>query len=434
MKKIFYSLALLISVFASCKKDKPEEGPDVPPPGELTQKLKLPLGAAIGNAIQKEIGGAGGTIQSSDGVIKVTIPAGALDGTTTFSVQEVENTLGTRAKSYRLRPEGVNFKKAVTISYRYAGIDLGSVDPRMFFLAFQDKDGYYYSANKTKGNLNDNTLTVETMHFSDWTFYSQYDIIASPARIEEGKVYLRESEDVKIYVTSSARSEGKGEVDDLLVNLYDPVIAGAKWEYSPRKGALTIGEHNAVVYKAPPKISKTEEIVVTATLTGDLGKDNQGNPVKLMQLVQPVVLENDDYFLLTESGVELAATRFDAELIPGMGIQIFANFVNGYNFSAYLYGTTPASYSYNQHGAEGAAVLELVPEDQRGFVVFRPKECLNGGDGLVYSPGAMIIKSIGHSAGKYFEGEFSCTMYRFDYCSSGVSKAISGRFKIRKQG
>lgn len=184
MKKIVYALALAISVFTSCKKDK-QEDPIVTPPGELTQKLKLPLGAVIGNAVQKEIGAAGGSIQSPDGVIRITVPAGALETTASFSVQEVENTLETRARSYRLRPEGVNFKKPVTITYHYASIDLGSIDPRLLFLAFQDKDGYYYSANKTKGNLNNNTLTVETTHFSDWTFYSRYDLDVADARVEK---------------------------------------------------------------------------------------------------------------------------------------------------------------------------------------------------------------------------------------------------------
>lgn len=433
MKKIVYVLALAISVFTSCKKDK-QEDPIVTPPGELIQKLKLPLGAVIGNAVQKEIGAAGGSIQSADGVIKITVPAGALESTASFSVQEVENTLETRAKSYRLRPEGVNFKKPVTVTYNYASIDLGSIDPRLLFLAFQDKDGYYYSANKTKGNLNNNTLTVETTHFSDWTFYSRYDLELTDARIENGKVYLRESEDVKVWVSSSLQPEGKGDVDGLLVRLGDPIALGAKWEFSPRKGSITIANGNTAVYKAPARITQTEEIVITATLTGDLGKDNAGNPVKLMQLVQPVVLENDDYFILTEDGNDMSATEFEASLIAGVGVQIAARFSNGYHLSAYTYGSAAASYPYNMHGMPGNAALELVGQDQRAFIVYRAEDCINGNGRTIFSPGAFVLKSVAHTAGKYFEGEFNCTMFRFDYCNSSVKKTISGRFKIRKQG
>ncbi|MET0461736.1 MAG: hypothetical protein ABW007_01225 [Chitinophagaceae bacterium] len=434
MKKIFYSLALLLSVFASCKKDRPDERPDTSPPGELTQKLQRPLGAPIGQLVQKEIGATGGSIQSGDGVVNITIPAGAVEGATVFSIQEVENTLNSRGRSYRLRPEGINFKKNVKITYRYAGIDLGSVDPRMLFLAFQDKDGYYYSANKTKGNLNDNTLTVEAAHFSDWTFYSRYDLNIDGGRKDGGKVFLRESETVKVNVYASPKSDGKNEIDELLSPLYDPVMSSVQWDFSPRKGSLQVGSDRIATYKAPAKISKTEEIVITATLTGDIGKDNQGNPVKLMQLVQPVVLENDDYFILSEDGQEMDASDFSATLVEGMGVQLSARFPNGYNLSAYTYGSAVASYPYNMHGVSGSATLELVGPDQRAFIVYRPEDCVNGNGQSIFSPGAFVLKSVGHTAGKYFEGEFNCTMFRFDFCNSTVKKSIAGRFKIRKQG
>ncbi|MCG2615299.1 hypothetical protein LZZ85_13450 [Terrimonas sp. NA20] len=434
MKKIFYTLALILSVLTSCKKDKPEEDPEGPPPGELSQKLKLPLGAPVGSAVQKEIGAAGGVIQSPDGVIKITVPAGAVDVPTAFSVQEVTNTLETRARSYRLRPEGVNFKKPLTVTYRYAGIDIGSIDPRMLFLAFQDKDGYYYSANKTKGDLNNHTLTVETTHFSDWTFYSRYDLNIDGGRKEGGRVFLRESEKVKVNVYVSPKSEGEDDIDELLSPLYDPVMSSVQWDFSPKKGSLQISVDRIASYQAPAKISRTEEIVITATLTGDIGKDNQGNPVRLMQLVQPVVLENDDYFILSEDGEEMVAADFSATLIEGMGVQLSARFPNGYNLSAYTYGSAVASYPYNMHGVAGSATLELVGQDQRSFIVYRAEDCFNGNGQAIFSPGAFVLKSVGHTAGKYFEGEFTCTMFRFDFCNSTVKKSISGRFKIRKQG
>lgn len=426
--KLLLLLCLSVSFFA-CKKGNVNK-PGSPAAGGV---LKLPHGAPTGNAVIKEIGPGGGILQSADGVLQITVPAGAVDNQVGFSVQPVENTLGTRALSYRLKPEGVNFKKPVTITYNYSSIDLGTTDPKYLFLACQDAQGYYYSANKTKGDKASNTLTVETTHFSDWTFYSLYEFYIRQGKAVNGKIQLAASESAELGINSLVPKSSGGELDALIAPLENPVISAAGWDFIDKKGTLTVVQtQGKAVYKAPFKIEKEQEIVITAMLNGNLGKDNEGNPVRQMQLSQPVRLITDDYFILSENGVEMSASEFNGDLIQLYGVQIFAKFPNGYNLSSYIYSTSTGNFGYDMHGVPGKANLELVPSDNKAYIVFRPENCQQPGS-LIFSPGSFKLTSVANSIGEYFEGSFTCTMFKFSWCESGGTKTISGRFRIRKK-
>jgi hypothetical protein len=429
MKNKFLLLLCMSVVLFACKKNR-VQSPQ--PPAAAGTQLKLPLGKPTGDAIITQIGANGGSFQSADGVIKVTVPAGAVENNVSFSVQPVENTLGSKALSYRLKPEGVNFKKPVTITYNYASINLGTTNPKHLFLACQDAEGNYFSAKNTKGNVANHTLTVETTHFSDWTFYALYDFWVKEGNVVDGKIRLAASESAELGITRHVPKPADGDLDALLVPLSDPIIANAGWELLPKKGILTVNQFQGkATYKAPVKIDRQEEVIVTAMMNGELGKDNEGNLIRQMQLAQPITLTTDDYFILTENGNETNATEFSGEYIQLLGTQIFAKFPNGYNLSCYAYGGT-GNYAYYTHGTPGKATLELVPGDGKGYIVFRPEDCTQPKD-LVYSPGSFTVTSVAMSVGQYFEGHFTCTMFKFNYCEGGGSKTISGRFRIRKK-
>ncbi|MGB8193456.1 MAG: hypothetical protein WCF67_16110 [Chitinophagaceae bacterium] len=423
-------LIICMSLFLFACKKTGVQTPGVPPASGL---LKLPLGQPTGNAITKEIGAEGGTLQSSDGVMKLTIPAGAVQNATLFSIQPVENTLGSKAKSYRLKPEGVSFKKPVTITYNYSSINTGTIDPKYLFLACQDQQGYYYSAKHTKGNKANHTLTVETTHFSDWTFYAMYEFYIREGNVVDGKIVLGEDESAELIITRLTPKTSDGDLDALLAPLADPVITAAGWDFLPKKGTLTVSQREGKgVYRAPKIISSQQDVIVTAMMNGDLGKDNEGNPVRQMQLSQPIRLVTGDYFILKEDGVEMNATDFSAELIHLYGVEMNARFSNGYNLSCYVYATSPGNYGYNMHGTPGKASMELVPADGKSYIVFRPDRCDQPGE-LVFSPGSFILTSVANSVGQYFEGSFSATLYKFSYCESGGTKTISGKFRFRKK-
>ncbi|MFT3675133.1 MAG: hypothetical protein QM781_04470 [Chitinophagaceae bacterium] len=428
MKQCTLLLLLLSSVFISCKKNSQgTEQPDSP-----ANHLKRPHGNPTGEATTIRIGSQGGELISNDGRMKIIIPTGAVTETVLFSVQEVENVLESEAKSYRLLPEEVNFQKPVTITYYYGGLELGTMHPDFLFLAFQDREGYFYSANKTRGDRQQQTLSVATSHFSDWTFFSEYELFfPDDHALVNGELHLLEKEQARIILTSR-RLDKKKDTAELPEVSADPVIHAATWNYSPKTGTMIpIRDFlPGVTYKAPDKVSGTERTFINATINGNLGTDNRGNTVNQMQFIVPVVMNGDGYFILSEHGMEAAAIDFSAIYMPGMGCQFSASFLMGYTLNFNTYGAGLGNFAYGEHGQEGMASLGLSTINTEAFLSFRPKDCQQGG--AFYSPGGVILKSVAHAAGEYFEGEFTAMVYSTDYCKKADSKTISGRFRIRR--
>ncbi len=430
---LFFGAWCLLLIGISCEKDH-ITGED---PGTPGKPLQLTHGKPIGEITVAQIGKDGGTLLSKDGTIKIEVPAGAVDASTTFSVQEVENVLKSKSKSFRLLPENVDFKKPVTITYYYGNISLGETNPDLLFLAYQDKEGYFYSANKTRGNRQSQTLSVQTTHFSDWTFYAQVDLYLSGNKLLNGELNLVEGEEVVIELKATNqdnfdRFDEEYSQIKLSGLLNYEILQKASWDYAPKKGSMKINAGVAsITYKAPATVKSIERVFINVTLNGNLGKDNLGKIVQQMQIRQPVVIHPDSYFVLSESGSEMPAYNFAGEYVPGVGAQFVAMFDNGYTIGCYVNGGT-GGFPYNQHGVPGAAFINLTQNGKDGMIVFRPKTCDESNTELFFSPGAFNLKSVAHKTGEYFEGEFSVTLFGYGYCEKARSKSLSGKFRIKK--
>lgn len=415
---------------ASCKKERTnDENPHQP-----QNPLKLPHGNAKGEIVELPIGTAGGTLTSKDGTMKIEVPAGALDATTTFSIQEVENVLKNKGRSYRLSPENLVFKKPIFLTYYYGDLAMDGLNPDFLFLAYQDKDGYFYSANKTKGNREKRTLSIQTTHFSDWTFYSQYDLHFPNHSLVNGELRLIEGEEAVIALKATPLDKYDGEYSQIkLTELASGnYIQQAIWDYAPKKGVMNLNPAQAsVTYKAPAKVDVTERVYINVTINGNLGTDNLGNKVQQMQIRQPVVVSPEGYFILTENGTEMSSTDFSGIYIHVLGSELVANFPNGYNMSCYIYGGI-GDYPYNEHGVPGGAVIALSMNGKDGMMTFRARDCDKGG-ALAFSPGSLKMKSFALKKGEYFEGEFSATLYGYEFCQNARTKSLSGKFKFKKQ-
>ncbi|HMR83794.1 MAG TPA: hypothetical protein PKE30_11710 [Niabella sp.] len=432
-----YFLLLLLGAWClllfstSCKKSSiGEESPDIP-----HQPLQLSHGKPTGEISTAQIGAEGGSLISKDGTIKIEVPAGAIDAATAFSIQEVENVLKNKAKAFRLLPENVNFKKPVTLTYNYGEIAMDGVNPDFLFLAFQDKDGYFYSANKTRGNRQNQTLTVQTTHFSDWTFYSQYDLYLPGNKLSNGEIRLGEGEEGTLELRATPLDKYDGDYAQIQLPELSSgnYIQRAVWDYAPKKGVMNSNPaHGAVVYKAPAKVTAVERVYINVTINGKLGKDNLGNDVQQMQIRQPIAIYPEGYFILAEDGVEMSAYNFSGEYIPLYGSQLVAFFPNGYSLGIYTYGPATGSFPYNMHGTPGAATIELTQNGKDGMIVFRPKECDGKDPDPYFSPGAVILKSVALKKGEYFEGEFSVTLFGYEWCQKSRAKNLSGKFRFRK--
>lgn len=428
-RQLLFGICCLVLISTGCEKDGiKDEKPDAP-----AKPLQLPHGKPVGEIAIAQIGKEGGTLTSKDGIIKMEVPAGAVEAATTFSIQEVENVRETQSRSFRLLPENVEFKKPVTLTYNYEKIALDGVNPDFLFLAFQDKDGYFYSATKTRGNRQNKTLTVQTTHFSDWTFYSQYDLYLPGDKLANGEIRLVEGEEITLELRAVPLDKLDGDYAQMqLAGLaHVNYIQRATWDYAPKKGTM-ISKAASATYHAPAKVTGVEKVYINVTINGELGKDNLGNDVQQMQIRQPVVIYPEGYFILSENGVEMSAFNFAGEYIQMLGSQFVAFFPNGYSLAVYTYGSTTGGFSYKQHGTPGSAAIELTQNGKEGMIVYRPKQCEGEDNELYFSPGEVTIKSIALKKGDYFEGEFSVTLFGYGWCEKPRSKNLSGKFRFRK--
>ena len=90
-----------------------------------TTPMPTAKGTSIGGKATMTIGPAGGTLASTDGILTLTVPPGALAADVTIGIEPVTNTapLGIGA-SYRLTPEGTTFAVPATVRMPFTSADL----------------------------------------------------------------------------------------------------------------------------------------------------------------------------------------------------------------------------------------------------------------------------------------------------------------------
>jgi hypothetical protein len=170
LKSIFYSAVVLLFlswIAVSCKKN------DVPSTTTgNNDPVKTDIGTPTGDeTTTASIGAQGGTISSSDGILTVTIPAGALSASTTISIQPITNTapLGI-GDSYRLMPEGTTFAKPITLTFNYTQDMLGdSTTAPFLWIVTQAADGSWNAMLKSEVDTINKTVTIQSTHFSVWS-------------------------------------------------------------------------------------------------------------------------------------------------------------------------------------------------------------------------------------------------------------------------
>lgn len=167
----------LIPLAVSCTKTD-HLSPDIP-----TTPLVTTLGSPDGAAVTKTIGTNGGTITSADGNMSIAIPAGALSGDKTITVQPVTRKLPDGyGKVYRLTPHGISFQQPVTIRIRYDEDSIKNTVPELLGIVYQEQSGKWLFSGEPVLDKVSHTLTTRTTHFSDWGVIS-YLFIRPTSRV-----------------------------------------------------------------------------------------------------------------------------------------------------------------------------------------------------------------------------------------------------------
>ncbi len=255
-------LLLLLSGFSCSNEEDPVAAvEDVEP--AITE-----VGTPIGDAVTLEIGPNGGVISSADGLLEVSVPAGAVAANTSFSIQPVSNFCPGGYRAYQLLPEGLTFSKPINLTFHYTEDDLSGTSTEFLGVAFQGSEGEW---NLVQTELDDDakTLRTETTHFSPWVMVSTLQITPPFPAVPKLEIERSMNLVVKI-VDYSSPTEIRplprlGRQRDIQATWF---VNGVE-DGNSNVGTLQLaGNQVSVIYKAPGSVPVNNPVAITAQLSG----------------------------------------------------------------------------------------------------------------------------------------------------------------------
>jgi hypothetical protein len=419
MKKVSILLGLCLTLFTiSC--EKPGVEPDPTDPGQNPTPSTghvTPVGTPDGTAVSASMGPAGGTLQSADGRLSVIIPAGALSTSQTIQVQPITNQApGGKGPAFRLTPHGQSFAKPVTIRFQYTEKDLAGTFAEALGIAYQSEKGTWKIAGAVTHNAVAKTVSVETTHFSDWSFFEAISLDPAYRVIDPGqsaqlavRYVVRRADDSDLLVPI-----GKEAQEAELVNpefLLDSKFIG-NWELKGEGDLQATG--NTAKYSAPNRIPANNPIRVEVSIK------SKGKAVGL--LIARIYVAPE--------GISLQIDGGDWETYRGWAsLTGTKNVISGQkgNWGLILgwTGKTEGQYAWTM----GTAV-SFVLEDGHGFRHYQNRYGL----GPDLSGGFLTIDDDGSETGGYVVGTFNLEpagWYQTDPFNPTGTARIRGFFRVK---
>jgi hypothetical protein len=127
----------------------------------------------------------GGLVSSADGNLRLLIPDGALTGPVEVSITAITNQAPGAVRSYRLKPDAVTFVQPIELQFRFAEDELDGTTPEAFRVATQNTERQWAFVQGRVDVINE-TVTVSTAHFSDWSLLKGWQIRPGSARVKVG--------------------------------------------------------------------------------------------------------------------------------------------------------------------------------------------------------------------------------------------------------
>lgn len=167
----------------------PSPPPAAPPPPPIAVTA---AGIPEGLPASATIGAAGGSLTSGDGLLTVSVPAGALAADTVIGIQPITATApGALGLAYRLTPEGATFAQPVTLRFTYSADEAAANAQDLLQVVTRDARGYWIAPTTTR-DASGRTLSVTATHFSDWSYVGGLQIAPASATVGVNKkVFLK---------------------------------------------------------------------------------------------------------------------------------------------------------------------------------------------------------------------------------------------------
>ena len=222
-------------------------------------------GMPVGTPTMATIDSAGGMLSSADGVLDVTIPAGALAMPTVITIQPITNMAPNGvALGYRLSPEGMTFATPATLTFH--------VDrPDDLFVATQHDDNTWWSPPHQ--TFATGVITVPAPHFSDWSLSATLYLTPQQKRV---RTKASATFTAKVLVKSQVTADGEDLAIPEAIDIDDPdtSLPGMRtWAVNGKSpGDATIGNVVDGVYTAPATPPSPRDVTISVAVEIDRRK------------------------------------------------------------------------------------------------------------------------------------------------------------------
>jgi hypothetical protein len=153
MKNITHSWLLLLVLIYSSGCEKKESTP-------LIKSTEIKIGIA------------GGNTATPSGNLTIAVPPGALSQDVTIKIETIAEVAPQGIGStLKLSPEGTEFQKPVTLTFKYDEAELAQKKtyPELLRIVTREKGKDWEILNQVRLDKANKTISVETTHFSDWS-------------------------------------------------------------------------------------------------------------------------------------------------------------------------------------------------------------------------------------------------------------------------
>ena len=159
MKKLISAALLFVCINASAQNNT----------DTATRPVITDVGKPDGTKTSIKINREGSSLKSSDGMIEIRIPEGAVPKNTTISIQPITNLMANgNGKAYRLEPSGIQFKKPLQLIFHYDEAEIKDSMQLLMSIAMQNEKGQWLSLKKISLDTVKKTISGNINHFSDW--------------------------------------------------------------------------------------------------------------------------------------------------------------------------------------------------------------------------------------------------------------------------
>jgi hypothetical protein len=290
MKKISAVILLFVSVNLFAQNKAAEDTAATP----VITAIGKPNGKKSAITINKD----GGSLKSSDGMLELIIPPGAVSKKTDISVQPITNLMTNgNGKAYRLEPSGIQFQKPVQLIFHYDEEETKDSMQLLLGIAMQDERGQWFSLKKITLDTIQKTFSGEINHFSDWTRFEAIKLYPTNARVK-----VRKQLDLTIDLVSSENELSPLVNDPMLAPLRNRTI---RWTAAWRASAGTIERQSKTkaTFTAPAIVPNQNPVAVTASLTG-LNYNYRGTTFNNLRLVSNILIYDNAYEVTMVSEIQ----------------------------------------------------------------------------------------------------------------------------------